>query len=165
MVFVVSQVSQGLPVSRSHGMQRAVWPFFLPLLSLSAAFLSVLPEKIHVLCNCNLPDSLANRPKSTSPQGLSWGPQSSLRLFWKGLCSFWLCSVLVYFCEVKAVRLFHAAAHLGNGFSQAFQKTCDLTLPVWWKARACCPPFTSAVSKDAGPFLWPLSYSLVKGSS
>lgn len=68
-------------MQRSYNAERAVWPSFLPFLSLYAAFLGVLVEKIRVLGNCNLQDSLANRPKSANPQGLSWGRRSSLRLF------------------------------------------------------------------------------------
>lgn len=48
----------------------------------------------------------------------------------KQLCSFWLPGVVIYFNVKLSPQRFHAAAHIGNGFSQESQKTCDLALPA-----------------------------------
>lgn len=56
----------GLPLQRSHDVERAAWPSFLPLLSLHAAFLGALPEKTDMLCDCSLQGFLASTPECTS---------------------------------------------------------------------------------------------------
>lgn len=48
----------------------------------------------------------------------------------KMLCSFWLPDVVVYFNVKLSPQQFRAAAHIGNGFSQESQKTCDPALPA-----------------------------------
>lgn len=94
----------------------------------SAAF-HVLPEKVRYSVIATHQTPLPTGPRVQVPRAFP-GRAVSTETAWERLCSFWLAHVIVYLNMAFNPQSFHAAAHVGSGFSQESQKVRDLTLPA-----------------------------------
>lgn len=106
-----------------------------------------------VIAACKTSWQHAPEYKST---GASRGRQSSLRLFRKG------CVLSGY-----SLWLYILTWSLAPYREWVFLRVLEDMWPhpaAQWDTRAYCSPFTSAVSSDAGSFLWPPISSPAKGS-
>lgn len=119
--------AQGSPSASQGGEGSGTVSSACPLPS--AAF-HVLPEKVQYSVIATHQTPLPTGPRVQVPRAFPgrWFPTETA---WERLCSFWLARVVVYLNVAFNPQSFHAAAHVGSGFSQEPQKARDRTPPAW----------------------------------
>lgn len=117
---------RGLPVP--HRVEKAAGLSLLPVLSQVQPFMFFLRKSSTLSSQrTRLPCQQAQGYRSP---GLSQGGRFPTETAWERLCSFWLAGVVVYLNVAFNPQSFHAAAHVGSGFSQESQKAGDHILPA-----------------------------------